>query len=208
MRIQQVNWLNRGRKAAGAKGPAQADLLEDLGQNVQVADLDRFDFDFLGGVKDMVMPFSAGAVAAQFTQISIFNPAGSGVLGFLDFMELFANTVTMLCTEGIISADPGAGLGAQFTPYHFDQRFGATVPAVGDISSFICRQGTLAAPVTGNIVGRVLTVFNVLSAYPRRIVLAPGTGYTIIGNVVNQAFTGNIWWRERVAESGELGLGS
>lgn len=207
MRIQQVNWLNRGRKAAGGKGPAQAELLEDIAPQVQLADLDRYDFDFLGGVKQMVAPFSQGAVAAQAGQFTIFNPATSGIILFIDGFELTAGTATAFWTEATISADP-AGLGAQFTPYHFDQRFGNLVPAVGDISSCILRQGTLAAPVITNIISRCIAILNDVRFYARRVVIPPGVGWTLTANVVNQAATLNVFWRERVAESGELGLGT
>lgn len=203
MQVQQGNWITRARKAAGGKGPAQVDLLDDVNQMVQVDDLSTWKFDALGGVKQMVMPFSGGAVAAQISSCSIFNPPGSGLLGFVDYVELYANTASLLCTEIITTADPTT-LSTVFTPYHADQRFGTAILSVGDISSFICRVGTLATQVPGNVTGRVLALLNAQSQYPRRFVLPPGSGYAISGNVVNTAFTGNIYWSERPAESGEL----
>lgn len=204
MLIQQTNWITRLRKAAGAKGDAQVELDPNISAFALVSNLDTPEFDFPGGVKQMIVTVSQGAVAAQSSIISLFNPAGSGVLGVLDVLELAHPTAAAIVTisGGFIYVDTGGGLvGA--APQ--DQRWGSQVTGIATLQ---VRAGTSAVNPITNLASR----FNVLGAqtnfpFQRRIVLPPATGFALV-SPVNTAFTADLQWKERPAESGELGLGT
>lgn len=204
MIVQQGNWITRARKAAGAKGPAQVDLLDDINQMVIVDDVSTWEFDALGGAKQMVAASATGPIAAQVNGLQIFNPIGSGIVALIYRVELMTSSASQVCEEATINVDAGGAFAPQFTPYHLDQRFGNTVPAVGDISSMIVRQSTVNAfPATVNLIARLFAVLGAITVLDRRVVIPPGVGYSLRTTVVNTSLTANVYWKERVLESGE-----
>src|SRR5690242_2815096 len=84
MLIQTQLLIDKQRRLAGAKGPAQVDLNEDLQPGIQVADLEAYQYDWLGRVQRRQATVVIAAVAAQFSQVVIFNPNGSGTLCLID----------------------------------------------------------------------------------------------------------------------------
>lgn len=202
MITQQINWLSRARKAAGAKGPAQADLLEDLNQMVVVANLDTSDYDFLGNVRRTVMRFNVVGVAGQLTTVQAMNPPGSGLLVFVDKLEVFASANQNL-NEILITADQ-VGLPLN-TEIHFEDF--RSVPNNPGISPVITRAGTQAAAIPPALTTFFVSPTQSLIAL-RNWVLAPGTGLVLQGGGVNIGLTGQLYYRERPAESGELAAGS
>lgn len=202
MLIQASNWIARARRAAGAKGPAQTDLLEDVNQMVQVADLDTPEFDFLGGVKRICATANVPAVAAQNSCVSLFNPAGTGMLAYLYAIELVTSTA-VTCTEevgNIVSGLPAV------IPFWEDFRYGTV--ATGGQSSLQVQAGTTAAFPATTIVARDVTLAATTLFLARRWILPPFSLW-VLKTPLNVTITSiNLFWKERPAESGELGLGS
>lgn len=204
MRIQQSNWITRARKGAGAKGPAQVELLEDIQQVVQVGDLTLPEYDQPGGVKRMVVSANIVPGAGQVALLSIENPIGSSIMGMIYRVE-FMTLVNTTLTEALGTVSSGL---AQQTPFHQDTRWGLGLISVGDISNMICRVGTPAGIPANQLISRMSSAANVPVIYNREVVLAPNSIYhiTTFGQVTIQAI--NVYWTERPAESGELGLGT
>jgi len=200
MIVQQANWLTRSRKAAGAKGPAQAELSDDFSAQVQVADLTLPEYDFLGGVKDLVLFFNQGPVAAQFTTVSLFNPASSGVLAIVDRLSCFGSAVVPV-SEGFTQVDLGIALSGNLHSADF-----RTTPNNPALSPIVVRTGTQVAALAPQITQ--LEVLGTTLEFSRSWILAPGTGYWVQANTLNIGLSGAIFFRERSAESGELGLGT
>ena len=204
MLIQQSNWITRARKAAGAKGPAQTDLLEDVNQMVQVADLDTYEFDFLGGVKRCVASANVPAVAAQPSYITIQNPPGSGFLAFLYKIEITL-AAALTCTEEVTSAQ--TTVLPQIVAFQEDFRFG--IVAAGPFATCIVQAGAPAAIFAATqVLTRLVNVAATPQEYTRRWVLPPGSQWLLRTPVNNTITSVNIFWKERPAESGELGLGT
>lgn len=204
MQIQQVNWLTRARKAAGGKGPAQADLGEDLMQVLQVADISDWQYDSLGLVKNFVLSANVPAVAAQVSAIQMVNPTGSNTLAFIDTVELL--TVAALTLTMQLNFDSAALALAANLPCIQDTRLVRAFPT-GGLAVVQCTAGTSAASLGGSLASRFMTVAATPITYPRRVVLAPGFALTI-ETPVNQTLTANLLWKERSAESGEVPLGT
>lgn len=207
MKTQEGNWITRARKAAGAKGPAQAEVLEDIGQNLQVADLDKFEYDWCGAVRHLKVSAPAGPVAAALSRVTIFNPAGSSVLAFIDQIEIVSGGAGNLQVDGgFIYADTAdAVLGV--LP-HDTRWFLTTPPPVGGLSTVIVRAGTNAAdPITTRTDRYAVQSLANASVFARRIVLAPGTGYALVHQTVNTALRVDLYVKERIAASGELSQG-
>jgi len=199
--IQQSNWLTRARKAAGGKGPAQAELGDDLVATVQVADLDQPEYDSLGGVRQFSFGFSQVGVAANLSFGSIFNPVGSGILAIIHRIAYSAGAVGVI-QESRLSADTGGG---QVSVRPTDFRY-----SPNDGPSSICRIGVQGA-VPGDPVGSTISVVGNIEnqpEWPRWYVCPPGTGLVIFLTTVNVAIRGVIWFKERAAEGGELQLGT
>lgn len=194
MIIQQINWLTRARKAAGAKGPAQADLLEDINQMVLVANLDNPLDDFLGGVKQFASGFSQAAVAAQLSHASLFNPLNSGILVFLHHISVSCSPSGSLQTR-LNAVDP-VGFGA-VAPVATDQRWGSTIPA-GAITRFGAQAGAIGT-AWETFVGQAAGS----DQWEKWLVIPPGTGVVLSTVAVNTALNGTWWWKERPPESGE-----
>jgi hypothetical protein len=210
MKTQEANWVTRSRKAAGAKGPAQADVLEDIAQNLQVADLDRFEYDWCGGTRHPKLTVSVGAIAAQLAQITIFNPAGSGTIALIDQIEVAAGPPAGVfeVAGGFIYADSAFAL-VGTVPH--DSRWFNNVfpPPVTGLTTCIFRGGNAAASAISTrtdrfMVQAVAAGNGLASVFARRIVLAPGVGYALVHSQSNTALQADVYVKERVAASGEL----
>jgi len=204
MEIQQANWITRARKAAGAKGPAQVSLLEDVNQMTIVANLDTPEFDWLGGVLDFVATAVVAPVAAQFTQFSLFNPAGSGMLAYLTKVELRAGAPSDV-QDSRLDADTALAVINNIQPTDF------RTPRLTTTQSILIGRAAAAAALPAGIVP--LTTFTPPSAggtgiFDRSYIIPPGRGYFVSINTVNVGANLNFFWKERPAESGELGLGT
>lgn len=207
MKTQEGNWINRARKSAGAKGPAQAELLEDIGQNIQVVDLDRFEYDWCGAVRHLKLSAPAGPVAGQLSRVTVFNPAGSSNLAMIDQIEIVCGGAGNLQVDGGFfyadTADAIVGL----QPH--DSRWFITVPPpVGGLSTVIARAGTNAVdPIQTRLDRFAVQALTNAAVFARRIVLAPGTGYAFVHQTVNTALRIDLYVKERIAASGELVAG-
>lgn len=211
MKTQEGNWVTRARKAAGAKGPAQAEVLEDIGQNIQVADLDRFEFDWCGGVRHGKLTASVAAVAAQLTQVSVFNPVGSGTIALIDQVEIAAGPPagTFEVTGGFFYGADLANAVVGVVP-HDSRWFNNTFPpSVTGLMTCVFRAGTNAASAITTRTDRYMVTSIAAGNGPatvaaRRIVLAPGVGYVFQHSQSNTALQVDVYVKERVAASGEL----
>jgi len=200
MIVQQANWLTRARRAAGAKGPSQVELSDDLSAIVIVANLDTPFSDWLGGVRDWSGTGQAAAVVAQFGFITLFNPLNSGIINEV-YRIAFSQDVAANWLERVMDADSAGG---QVAAVPTDTRI-----ELFDNSTSIVRVGTSAVqpgaalahvgstPATGPDEER-----------HRHYVLRPGRGLALVCNTVNTVCRGTFWFRERAPESGELGLGT
>lgn len=206
MIIQQTNWLTRARKAAGAKGPAQAELGEDLQQVAQVVDLDTPEFDFLGGELNFAVNFNITGVAAQQSQVSIFNPLATGRLLVVRRISYSVSVAGQVGEFATLSDN--AATGTAMIP--IDGRVtGALPPApfVFPLSVAQTRAGALAALVTNAQWTTLQAQTTVQDEFPRWYMLPPGTGFVLATLQQNNALRGWIWYSERNLESGELGAG-
>lgn len=197
MIINQTNWLDRARKAGGTKGPAQADLLEDVNQMVQVADLDSWQYDFLGSVKQFASGFSQAAVAGQLSHASLFNPLNSGVLVFVHHIVLTVVPAGFVQTR-LNFVDP-AGFGAQ-AALATDQRWGSTLP-----SAAVVRFGAQVGAI-GVAWETFFAQATAADQWERWLVLPPGVGVVLSTVGANASLSGTWWWKERAAESGEQAI--
>lgn len=144
------------------------------------------------------IPYAArinvAAVAARFSAMEWVNPAGSDILAVL------GGVWTEDVSADLVVDNGGAlGVTATFRGRCLDTR----KPNFGETSECTIVTGDFAA-------GGILPVWRTVPTavpqphVPLRVVLAPGTKLWIIGNVVNTAVRGAVWWTERRILPGEL----
>lgn len=207
MQIQTALLIDKQRRLAGAKGPAQVELLEDLQPGVQIADLEAYQYDWLGRVQRRQAFVNIAAVAAQFSQVVIFNPSKSGTLLLIDRSTFNTGAAGGMTVGLVVAAGPYGTVIAQ-NALSADLRWctglpvNATTPGVGLVFA-----GTNAADVSA-----ITPVFPGI-AFPAAfqsvdeewgVVLIPGTGITFVLSTVNQALRGGVWWRERPFDPAEM----
>lgn len=142
------------------------------------------------------------AVAAEFGSVGLLNPVGSNMIVVVEGASAMGAAMN-INLRAHSSAQLLATLVSTTTGFVRDRRW-------QDSSSFLPRAVSLIGSDTGVIAGQPVEQFlasltfssAALIAMP--VILPPGHGVALTGQVVNTAFTACFSWRERAAYPGEL----
>lgn len=206
MLVNIERWIDRLRKAAGAKGPADSELDAGFSANVQVADTDTYEYDYLGRVRRMIGAINCAAVAAQLSQAGIFNPAGSQLLVVVDWLDIGLGAATTVELRFLVNVLAGAGIVAQ-SAQSPDLRWAPGLPITAVVPSPVVFSEGNNAAVPGLAIATGARYFigaSVNQPLNCKFVLPPGTGLAVICNNSNTAMGGALWWKERVFDPAEL----
>lgn len=161
---------------------------------------DNPTFDFLRGVKLAAATIQQAPVAAEFSQVVLHNPAGSGTI------------ITVIAMEGWLTVDGSV-----------EFRLGFDLPAGGTGGPEVSRDTRWARGVTAALlrtvgvverstaVAHLGTLFNThrvltntVGEFRHPVVLAPNGSAFIETAVVNILLNASFVWSERPVEDGEL----
>lgn len=202
MKTQVERWIDRLRKAAGAKGSADADVDDGFTASIQVEDLSILDFGFLGRVRYATASTTVAAVAAQFGTFQIFNPLGSGLLCVVDLIWINQSAAPVSVNIGHIDTTSRIGGLANVNPVPRDMRW---QPTLGAASSVVYEAGATATVIPNQVHGAWNDSSKNSLLVPQTFVLAPNNkGICIQNNTVNIATGFNILIHERVPDPAEL----
>lgn len=205
MLVNIERWIDRLRKAAGSKGPADSELDAGLTAAVQVADTDTYEYDYLGRVRRMIGAINCPAVAAQLSMAGVFNPAGSQLLLVVDWLDIGVSIATTVELRFLVNVLAGAGITAQ-NAQSTDLRWALGLPVTTLVASPITFSSGANAAVPGLAIGNgaryQIAVQN--SAIRTQYVLPPGTGLAVVCNNSNTFMGGALSWKERVFDPAEL----
>lgn len=195
--LEQGRYDQLIRRLGNMTGPGSR-VAEVLSELFPVIDVERIPAEllFLAGWRIGVGSAQLAAEAASVSKIQLFNPIDSGHLITLTRVDFATTATTIVEATTILAAltisSPGAILR--------DTRIGESVGTVGQIRTQVDATGL---PATWQ--ARTLQNVNHVIADDNGVaVLAPGTGYTIAPQVVNQFIIASFLWRERPAEPSEL----
>jgi hypothetical protein len=175
--------------------PAPAPVLNDVVSPGITLESDRAEWKFHSGEKLSGNQASLGAVAAQFGKIQLFNPAGSGILVIVDRIEV------------------ALGVPDAVAFYVYNTAFAtlANAPVALDtrwVGPPVVQTRTLSdGTQPGSNWFSAFVLANALLIYDQPVILAPGTGIYATTITANELIRTSYIWRERVAETGELGPG-
>lgn len=195
--LEQGRYDQLIRRLGNMTGPGSR-VAEVLSELFPVIDVERVPAEllFLAGWRIGVGSQQSGAEAASISKIQLFNPVDSGhliVLTRVDFATTVTTIVEATTSLGALTTNVGGTILR-------DTRIGNTAQTVGQVRS---QTDATGLPPTWQI--RSLSNINhVLSDDNGIVVLAPGTGYTMAPNTVNQFLIASFMWRERPAEPSEL----
>ncbi len=137
------------------------------------------------------------AVAAQQGQIQLRNPAGSNVVAVFEKIDLSSGAADQ---PGMQIKSTGVDLATAITlgSNRFDNRSRPTPTLIASRTTAVLAaptqyQGAIAAN------GTLQVIFTDIQEIP----LLPGDAVQVQSNVVNQAFSASLWWRERFLEESE-----
>ena len=140
---------------------------------------------------------SQAAVVAEFSQVGIRNPVGSGLIIVIDEIEIVGPAVVGAMEERLAASTVVDATGS---PSCRDTRrpptSGANVQTVSFANAAAARLGFLLATHALNA--------NLWNRYPVEVVLTPGFDFYVGPSLVNTAISCNFWGRERFAFPGEL----
>lgn len=151
---------------------------------------------------------SVAAVVGQRPCFQLMN-ATNNVLCIVDYIELASTSaagVVYNIDAGYVAADLGlAGAAVQ----SFDSRWYQGAPPFTANNAIRAELGTLVGNQITSLLERYfITGLAPAAHFDRTIVIKPGTGYVWELQLDNTQCLFNVRWRERPAESGELGLGT
>lgn len=195
--VQQTRWDRIIRRVSGSIGPGSR-VGETLSELFPVLDVERVPAELLllGGTRLAMGSLRVVAAGANFAQVMLRNPGGSGQL--------------ITVTEVRISSPTSQRFVIGPTQNTF------TVPgnqAIADTREF-------PNDPTGQVLGDALLVFGASFWQPFLLdqeivvqppdalaVLAPGTALSVSASVSTSDVTVSFLWRERSAEESELRIG-
>jgi len=189
------------RRALGLRESQALHPIEDLMPVLPVLDPRATEQALLRRDKPYCTGFFAGAIAAQFGVIEIFNPLTSGGIVVIDHFEIGAPLGLLRVRWQNQLGQNVIGNLVAVQPKTSDGRNGQT-PFTRGFS--VLRAGTVPASIA---VGGACTTFatNLYSVrHAAGIVLAPGQAFAMESVVVNQNFEVNVWWRERAVDASEM----
>lgn len=195
--LQQNRYDRLIRRVGGIIGVGSkvSEVLTELFPMIDVEG-DRGELQLLSGVVLGMGTGSRTADAGQRPRVQLFNPQNSGKLVTVTDV-LMSTTVTQTMRVARTTIAEPNGITTQLAR---DLRQVITERPVGQMFT-----GSAVAQVDANIKIRVLSgVTFDLSPKNDLMILAPGTGINVGGEVIDSSITATFFWRERVAETSEL----
>jgi len=196
--LQQNRYDQLIRRVGGIVGPGSkvSEALTELFPIIDVETL-KAELQVLSGTHLAFGGVRTPAVAAQFSSLQLFNPAGSGLILTLTEVRLSTSTASEV-RIAFESATRGAlALNGLFG----DSRLGITPLATGQV--FFANNVALT-PNQGRVKCNANVDETIIYNPNGNWVIAEGTGLTFGMETANGLLQGNFLWRERVAEKSEL----
>lgn len=165
-------------------------------------EVDRPEWRALGGTYHYALGIETGSVAGEFSNHVFFNPANSRVLAVVTFIDYQPIVLTDRITVflGLVTDPAGA---SAFPGFVRDQRcFNRASPFVGRRSACgIQAFSTAGVPAGGNAITKgpatITQRVELLDQPDGWLIIAPGTGFRIIPELVTNAGHANFTWYER-----------
>lgn len=197
-------WLGRVNRAVEKllnikAGPTVVDVDHRL-QLVQQANTAPVEERYLQGTDRYALRFFQVAVAAQFAEFQIRNPANSNVLVTLEKATVeFAVAGEYLAFEVTSTVDLATPVTMTFQRWDRRSRAAPTVIA----------SQTTAAALPANtsywgIFGGANTSADMIQTVNQEIPILPGDAFALVFSIANANGVVSMWWRERPLESSEL----
>lgn len=201
--LKYATYITRGVKRLFGVDDHE-DGVTRLSESLQlVADVgSRPEYSFPLGENRWSVAITAAAVAAQFSQCGIQNPAGSGMIIVVDDFDV-SMAAGNVAIEERVAAIAGA-VSASGTPTQTDTRIPGLPNPTGIVAVSAANQN---AARRGTLLGSHKPMANPPLTYlrfPAGIVLVPGFEYWVGLDTVNLAITVTIRGRERRAYPGEI----
>jgi hypothetical protein len=182
---QTVEWLYAPAEGGSDRLSGSISLEDDDIRGIAFGDTET------RGLRSFIGGSEITAVAGQFAIAQLFNPAGSGIVCYLEEQEYTARTaatVFRLCDH---NAESLAGFNFQ----------GKSKSSLGANSLARVRYGTLAVITRTNILSLPFAPLNIpqVRQFRPTIRITPGNAFQIEDTVVNQMFNFVFEWREELA---------
>jgi len=174
----------------GAPAPA---VTPEIGCNITL-ESDRVEWGYLKGELLCGAQGLAPAVAGNFSQWNLVNPANSGSLFIIERIGW-----QMSGANGLMYVRPGSAPGTLITPAARDSRWNLIRPTA------TCNVGSAAAAPPEAVIDRLWAGATPSDRRGVDIVLKPNSFLQVQGDVINQSLFCIVQWRERGALPGELG---
>lgn len=192
----------RRRLLISGQDQPPSDLSNEIAP-VIVLESDRPEWKYLSGEHLAMGVASITAIAAEFQQIQLFNPANSGVIGVLQHINCGVDA-SQATSPGIRYFDGALGVAVNEVVTR-DRRWDG--PAGGTFRRPMLQLRTLSSGTQfGTIfafldlagyVGEVNVEFSTYYVWNEPIILNPNTGLTISPAIVNRTIFASMTWRER-----------
>lgn len=146
------------------------------------------------------------ANAGQKSMVALENPAGSNVLGILEWLSAQVGTAAVSSIYGALlwTPPPPGVAGAVLTA-----RDGRRPRIVGDVAKggalLLGASNNVAPPTPANLFIQATTAAEELVLYSQPVIIAPGMSIFVVNNTVNQALWTSWAWREVPMAPGEVG---
>lgn len=193
-------FLQRRLNITDAPAPAST-LAPEVMPVVQVMPPSQEDA-FLRGERLCAAATAVGALAANYSVVTLFNPVGSGILVLVDDVILNSGSTTfsMLCYLERVQLPTFATQGSGVR----DSRWGLATNRSAAV--FAAGQTATAPNIAWIYFARPQVVAGLApSRYNLGCVLTPGTMLLLFPEIVNASQNSTIFWRERPAQPSELG---
>jgi len=194
--IQQNRWDQLVRRSANIVGGG-SQVNDTLNELFPVLDVERVPGEllFLGGTRIAFGSARQLAVAARFSRVELFNPAGSRNLIAVT-RAIISSTANTVIRWQLGSTQLGGDVGNSALR---DTRTGVVVLPIGVVMNEDTAGGIAAF-------GQMLILADTpytLEDENTIAVLFPGTGIQVVGAVANVEVNCTFYWRERVFEPSE-----
>jgi len=193
--LQQNRYDQLLRRVGDLKGPGSKvnDVLQELFPTLDVENVPG-ELLFLMGTRIGAAAIGKSPTAGKRAGIELFNPVGSGHLVTISNLWVTASSIVQW-TFGLISSPLATNTG---------------IPRLRDTRSGVNQTGVSELRTSPDTTGLSLGIFRALGNTTLNLidvnslaVLAPGTGFRVVGGV-DDAMTATFFYRERIAEPSEL----
>lgn len=193
--IQRGGYSDLLRRFLGMKG--QSDVAGDLSPEISpilCLELPRPDWEFLKGYRLCGCALQAGSAAAAGPTLRIRNPAGSGMIATLDWIEIGVSTIqdTVAVRVNLLDADLATGA------VLLTVRETRLLDTLGQNQSALTGSFSDAAGPVGDEIYVQTIALDRIRVYKGPVVLTPGRSVDIGCKVVQvQVARFNVTWSER-----------